>query len=55
MKQILIWDGKYGLTLAFQNKILNGKPMTVSLFFDGNNNLLSSPLPNPFITGTQNI
>ena len=49
-------DGKYGFdTSTFQNTILNGQTGMTVRYFDGNNNPLSSPLPNPFVTTTQNI
>ena len=49
-------DGKYAFdTSTFQNTILNGQTGMRVHYFDGNNNLLSSPLPNPFFTETQNI
>lgn len=49
-------NGKYAFdTSSFQNTILGGQTgMTVN-YFDGNNNALSSPLPNPFVTSSQNI
>ncbi|QIH37318.1 T9SS type B sorting domain-containing protein [Flavobacterium sp. Sr18] len=49
-------DGKYAFdTSTFQNTILNGQTGMTVHYFDGNSNLLSSPLPNPFVTETQNI
>ena len=52
----LLQDGKYAFdTSTFQTTILNGQTgMTVN-YFDMNGNSLPSPLPNPFITGTQNV
>lgn len=49
-------DGRYGfVTSSFQNTILGSQTgMTVN-YFDQNNNPLPSPLPNPFITSTQNV
>jgi gliding motility-associated-like protein len=49
-------DGKYPFdTSSFQVTILGGQTgMTVN-YFDGYNNVLPSPLPNPFVTDTQNI
>ncbi|MFV7235203.1 T9SS type B sorting domain-containing protein [Flavobacterium sp. ZB4R12] len=49
-------DRKYAFdTSTFQTTILKGQTgMTVN-YFDGNNNPLSSPLPNPFLTATQNV
>lgn len=49
-------DGKYAFdTSAFQNTILGNQTGMIVKYFDGNNNALSSPLPNPFITSTQNV
>jgi gliding motility-associated-like protein len=49
-------NGKYGFdTSTFQNTILNGQTGMTVRYFDGNNNPLSSPLPNPFLTATQNV
>lgn len=49
-------DGKYAFdTATFQNTILGGQTGMVVKYFDGNNNPLSSPLPNPFVTTTQNM
>ncbi|WP_291100987.1 MULTISPECIES: T9SS type B sorting domain-containing protein [unclassified Flavobacterium] len=49
-------DGKFAFdTSTFEATILGGQTgMTVN-YFDKNGNLLPSPLPNPFVTGTQNI
>ena len=49
-------DGKYAFdTSNFQNTILNGQTGMTLHYFDGNNNPLSSPLPNPFVTSNQNV
>jgi gliding motility-associated-like protein len=49
-------DGKYAFdTSTFQNTILGGQTGMIVNYFDGNNNPLSSPLPNPFVTVTQNV
>jgi len=49
-------DGKYAFdTSSFQNTILGGQTGMTIKYFDGNNNPLSSPLPNPFVTATQNV
>ncbi|WP_073355656.1 T9SS type B sorting domain-containing protein [Flavobacterium xanthum] len=49
-------DGKYAFdTSTFQNTILGGQTDMIVKYFDANNNLLSSPLPNPFVTKSQNI
>jgi len=49
-------DGKYAFdTSSFQTTILKGQTgMTVN-YFDSNYNSLSSPLPNPFVSATQNV
>ena len=49
-------NGLYSFdTSTFQNTILRGQTgMTVN-YYDGNNNPLPSPLPNPFVTTTQNV
>jgi gliding motility-associated-like protein len=49
-------DGKYAFdTSTFQTAILGGQTGMMVNYFDNNNNALSSPLPNPFVTATQNI
>lgn len=49
-------DGKYAFdTSTFQNIILSGQIGMVVKYFDANNIPLPSPLPNPFVTETQNI
>ncbi len=49
-------DGKYAFdTSTFQNTILGGQIGMVVKYFDAANNPLSSPLPNPFVTATQNV
>ena len=49
-------DGKYAFdTFTFQNTILGTQTGMIVKYFDGNNNLLSSPLPNPFVTASQNV
>lgn len=49
-------DGKYAFdTSSFQNTILGGQIGMTIKYFDENNNALSSPLPNPFVTASQNI
>lgn len=42
-------------TSSFQNTILGTQTGMIVNYFDENGNTLSSPLPNPFISGTQNI
>ena len=52
----LLQDGKYSFdTSTFQNTILGGQTAMVVAYFDENGDPLQSPLPNPFITGTQNV
>ena len=49
-------DGKFAFdTSTFEATILGGQTGMTVKYFDNNGNPLSSPLPNPFITGTQNI
>jgi len=49
-------DGLYAFdTSTFEASILNGQTGRIVKYFDGNINPLPSPLPNPFITGTQNV
>jgi gliding motility-associated-like protein len=52
----VLQDGKYAFdTSSFQNVILGGQTGMKVNYFDGNSNPLSSPLPNPFMTATQNV
>jgi gliding motility-associated-like protein len=49
-------DGKFAFdTSSFQTTILNGQTGVTVKYFDKNGNSLPSPLPNPFITATQNV
>lgn len=49
-------DGKHGFnTSTFQTTILGGQTGMIVKYYDQNGAALPSPLPNPFITGTQNI
>ncbi|MDI1307126.1 MAG: T9SS type B sorting domain-containing protein [bacterium] len=49
-------DGKYAFdTSTFQNTILGGQTGMTVKYYDKNNNSLPSPLPNPFVTVTQNV
>lgn len=49
-------NGLYSFdTSTFQNTILGSQTGMVVNYFDENNNPLPSPLPNPFITATQNV
>lgn len=52
----LTQDGKYAFdTSTFQTTILNGQTGMIVKYFDQSNNPLTSPLPNPFVTATQNV
>ena len=52
----LTQDGKLAFdTSTFQSTILNGQIGMNVKYFDQNGNSLPSPLPNPFITSTQNV
>ncbi|WP_395057905.1 T9SS type B sorting domain-containing protein [Flavobacterium sp.] len=49
-------NGLYSFdTSTFQNTILGSQTGMVVNYFDAVNNPLPSPLPNPFVTGTQNV
>lgn len=49
-------DGKYDFdTTTFEKTILGTQTGMTVKYFDGNNNPLPSPLPNPFLTSTQNV
>lgn len=49
-------NGLYSFdTSTFQNTILGSQTGMIVNYFDGNNNPLPSPLPNPFVTATQNV
>lgn len=49
-------NGLYSFdTSTFQNTILGSQTGMVVNYFDENNNPLPSPLPNPFVTATQNV
>lgn len=51
-----VQDGKFAFdTSIFQNIILAGQTGMTVKYFDASNNPLSSPLPNPFLTATQNV
>ena len=52
----LMQDGRYAFdTSTFQASILAGQTGMTVKYFDATGNLLSSPLPNPFLTTSQNI
>jgi gliding motility-associated-like protein len=49
-------DGKYAFdTSSFQNTMLGGQTGMIVKYFDANNNPLPSPLPNPFVTSSQDV
>jgi gliding motility-associated-like protein len=49
-------DGKFAFdTSTFETTILGGQMGMIVKYYDQNNVLLPSPLPNPFLTTTQNI
>lgn len=49
-------DGKFAFdTSSFQKTILGSQTGMQVYYFDGNNNPLPSPLPNPFFTATQQV
>ena len=52
----ILQDGKYAFDSAsFQAILLGGQTGMTVKYFDAANNTLPSPLPNPFITATQNL
>ena len=52
----LTQDGKFAFdTSSFETTILNGQTGMIVKYFDENGNSLPSPLPNPFVTTTQNV
>ncbi|TDD98603.1 T9SS type B sorting domain-containing protein [Flavobacterium cellulosilyticum] len=52
----LLQDGKFAFDSAtFQTTILNGQTGMTVKYFDQNGNILPSPLPNPYVTATQNV
>ena len=52
----LTQDGKLAFdTSTFQSTILNGQLGMTVKYFDENGTSLPSPLPNPFVTGSQNV
>ncbi len=49
-------DGKFAFdTTTIQTTILGTQSGLIVKYYDENGNTLASPLPNPFITGTQNV
>lgn len=49
-------NGLYGFdTSLFESIILGNQTNRIVKYYDKNNNALPSPLPNPFVTATQNI
>ena len=52
----LLQNGLYSFdTSTFETTILNGQTGMIVSYTDGNGNPLTSPLPNPFVTATQNV
>ena len=52
----LTQDGKFAFdTSTFQSTILNGQMGMNVKYFDQNGDALPSPLPNPFVTSSQNV
>lgn len=52
----LVQDGLYGFdTSSFETTIVDGQTNVVVAYFDEDNLPLPSPLPNPFVTGSQII
>lgn len=52
----LLQDGKYAFdTSSFESTLLGSQLAMIVKYYDNNNNLLPSPLPNPFITSSQNV
>jgi gliding motility-associated-like protein len=52
----LLQNGQFAFdTSTFEATILNGQTGMIVKYFDKNGNSLPSPLPNPFVTVTQNI
>lgn len=51
-----VQDGKYAFdTSIFENILLGTQTGMTVHYYDSNNNPLPSPLPNPFVTGSQNV
>jgi len=52
----LTQDGRFAFdTSTFQSTILGAQTGMNVYYYDQNGNSLASPLPNPFVTGTQNV
>ncbi|WP_035644065.1 T9SS type B sorting domain-containing protein [Flavobacterium sp. ASV13] len=52
----LLQDGKYAFdTSTFETALLGTQTGMIVNYYDNNNNPLPSPLPNPFVTGSQNV
>lgn len=52
----VLQDGNYAFdTSTFQSTILGNQTGMIVTYFDKNGNSLPSPLPNPFVTSTQNV
>ncbi|TPG41946.1 T9SS type B sorting domain-containing protein, partial [Flavobacterium pectinovorum] len=52
----VLQDGKYPFdTTAFQDNILGNQTGMIVKYYDANGNTLASPLPNPFLSATQDV
>ena len=52
----ILQDGMYGFnTAAIQSELLNGQTGMDVKYYDSNGQSIQSPLPNPFLTASQNI
>ncbi|WP_309642528.1 T9SS type B sorting domain-containing protein [Flavobacterium sp.] len=52
----ILQDGMYGFdTATIQSQILNGQTGMVVKYYNSNSQAIQSPLPNPFITASQNV
>ena len=52
----VLQDGKYAFdTSSFESALLGTQSGMIVNYYDSNNNLLPSPLPNPFVTSSQKI
>lgn len=55
-KDPVLQDGKYAFdTSSFESTLLGNQTGMIVNYYDSSSNRLSSPLPNPFVTGTQEI
>ncbi|GGF09351.1 hypothetical protein GCM10011518_18180 [Flavobacterium limi] len=52
----VLQDGKYAFdTSSFESSLLGNQTGMIVNYYDSSSNRLSSPLPNPFVTGSQEI